>query len=147
MKVILEKDVKGTGKKGQIVEVADGYAKNFLLKNGFAKLANNSNLNDNLGKKVANDYHKEQEYLAALEIGKQLEGKEVSVAIRCGENGKIFGAVTAKEIAEGLEKQGFNVDKRKIELKEPIKVVGRYQISVKLHEKVRASFYVNVMPL
>ena len=75
MKVILQKDVKGTGKKGEIVNVADGFGKNFLIKNGLAVIANNSNLNDTVNKKVAQDYHKEQEILAAKEKAKNLEGK------------------------------------------------------------------------
>ena len=145
MKVILQKDVKGTGKKGDIVNVADGYGKNFLIKNGFAVVANNSNMNDTLNKKVAHDYHKEQEYLAAVEKSKQLEGKVITIKIKCGENGKIFGAVTAKEIAEGFSKIGYDVDKRKIVLKEPIKFAGEYNLRVKLYEGVYSKFTVKVV--
>ena len=145
MKVILQKDVKGTGKKGDIVNVADGYGKNFLIKNGFAVLANNSNMNDTVNKKIAQDYHKEQEYLKAVEKSKKIEGKQIVVKIKCGDNGKIFGAVTAKEIAEGFSKIGFEVDKRKIELKEPIKFTGDYALKVKLHEGVYAKFTVKVV--
>lgn len=145
MKVILQKDVKGTGKKGDIVNVADGYGKNFLLKNGFAVVANNSNVNDTVNKKIAKDYHKEQEYLAAVEKSKQLEGKTITVAVKCGENGKIFGAVTTKEIAEAFNKLGYDVDKRKIELKEPIKFAGQYNLRVKLYEGVYSKFIVKVV--
>ena len=145
MKVILKKDVKGTGKAGDIVNVADGYAKNYLIKNGMAVVANNSNMNDTINKKIAKDYHKEQEYLAAVEKSKQIEGKVVSVKIKCGENGKIFGAVTAKEIAESFLAMGYEVDKRKIELKESIKYAGDYALRIKLYEGVYAKFMVKVI--
>ncbi len=144
MKVILQKDIKGTGKKGDIVNVADGYGKNFLIKNGLAVIANNSNVNDTMNKKVAQDYHKEQEILSAKEKAKSLEGKEIVVGIKCGENGKIFGAVTSKEIAEAFSKQNFEIDKRKIELKEPIKFAGIYKLRVKLYEGVYANIVVKV---
>ena len=144
MKVILQKDVKGTGKKGEIVNVADGFGKNFLIKNGLAVIANNSNLNDTVNKKVAQDYHKEQEILAAKEKAKNLEGKEIVVGIKCGDNGKIFGAVTTKEIAEAFNKQNFDIDKRKIELKEPIKFAGIYKLRVRLYEGVYANVVVRV---
>ena len=147
MKVILLKDVKGTGKKGDVVNVADGYAKNFLLKNNFACLANNSNMNDNINKKIAKDYHKEQEYLAAVEKSKLIEGKTVIVDIKCGENGKIFGSVTAKEIAEGFKNLGIEIDKRKIEMKEQIKFAGEYKLKVKLYEGVYANFNVKVIAI
>ena len=145
MKVILQKDVKGTGKKGDIVNVADGYGKNFLIKNGFAVLANNSNLNDTNNKKIAQDYHKEQEFLAAKEKAKTIEGKTITVKVRCGENGKVFGAVTAKEIAEAFANLKIEVGKRKIEVKESIKFAGEYSLSVKLHEGVYANFKVLVV--
>ncbi len=145
MKVILQKDVKGTGKKGDIVNVADGYAKNFLLKNGYAVLANNSNLNDTLNQKVAKDYHKEQERLAAKALADKIEGKVITLKIKSGENGKIFGSITAKEIADELAKIGLNVDKRKIEIKEPIKYTGDYKLKVRLYEGIHANFTLKVM--
>ena len=145
MKVILLKDVKGTGKKGDVVNVADGYGKNFLIKNGFACVANNSNLNDTENKKKAQDYHKEQEYLSAVAKSKLIEGKTIVVTVKCGDNGKIFGAVTSKEIAESFSKINLDVDKRKIELKEPIKFAGTYSLRVKLYEGVYAKFNVEVI--
>ena len=145
MKVILQNDVKGTGKKGDIVNVADGYAKNFLLKNGYAVLANNSNLNDTLNQKVAKDYHKEQERLAAKALADKIEGKVIMLKIKSGENGKIFGSITAKEIADELAKSGLNVDKRKIEIKEPIKYTGDYKLKVRLYEGIHANFTLKVM--
>ena len=145
MKVILLKDVKGTGKKGDVCNVADGYGKNFLLKTGAAVLANNSNMNDVQNQKVAKDYHKEQEILAAKQKAKELEGKVIEVAIKCGENGKIFGAVTSKEIADGFSKLGYEVDKRKIELDGAIKFAGEYKLRLRLYEGVYANFIVKVI--
>lgn len=145
MRVILQKDVKGTGKKGDVVNVADGYAKNFLLKNGFALPANNSNLNDTLNQKVAKDYHKEQERQKAKQLADQIQGKVITLKIKSGDNGKIFGSITAKEIADELGKYGFSVDKRKIEIKEPIKYTGDYKLKVRLYEGIYAEFVVKVM--
>lgn len=145
MKVILQKDVKGTGKKGDVVNVADGFAKNFLLKNGYAVLANSSNLNDTLNQKVAKDYHKEQERLSAKALADKIEGKVVMLNIKSGENGKIFGSITSKEIADELAKLGLIVDKRKIEIKEPIKYTGDYKLKVRLYEGISANFTVKVM--
>lgn len=146
MRVILNKDVKGTGKKGDICEVADGYGRNFLLKNGLASLATNSAVSENKNQKIAQDYHKEQERLAMLALAKQIEGKSVSVSVKCGENGKTFGAVTSKEISEGLSKQGYDIPKQKIELKEQIKNCGEYKITAKLYPNITASFNLIVYP-
>ena len=140
MKIVLLKDVKGTGKKGEIKEVADGYANNFLLKNGFAKKADNTAINESKGKAVANDYHKEQERLAALELKKRLDKISVTLEIKCGENGKVFGSITSKEIADALNKQGIDLDKKKIELKEPIKSIGDYTITAKIYPNIISNF-------
>ncbi len=146
MKVILNKDVKGTGKKGDIVEVADGYGRNFLLKNGFASLATNSSISENKGQKEAQSYHKEQERLSAVNLAEQIDGKSITVQVKCGENGKIFGAVTSKEISEGLAKLGYDIPKQKIEMKESIKNMGDFTISVKLYQGVTAKVNVIVVP-
>lgn len=145
MKVVLLKDVKGTGKKGEIKEVSDGFAKNFLLKNGSAKIADNSALSENSTKKSANDFHKEMEKQAAQKLAETIKGKSVVVKIKCGENGKTFGSVTAKEIADELAKQGINLDKRKIELKEPIKNIGSFEVTAKVYPEISAKFKVNVV--
>ena len=113
MKVVLLKDVKGTGTKGEIKEVADGFAKNFLFKNNFARLADKSALNENQFQNEAAKYHKQQEILAAKELAKKLEGKTVSLKIKCGENGKTFGSVTSKEVSEALDKINLSLDKKK----------------------------------
>ena len=144
MKVLLLTDVRGTGRKGEIKEVADGYA-NFLLKNSKAKKADSSAISENNSKKEANDYHKEMEKQAAEAVGKKLENARVTIKIKCGENGKTFGSVGSKEICDALSKEGFDVDKRKIDLKEPIKTIGTYQITAKLHPKVSAKFTVEIV--
>jgi len=144
MKVVLLKDVKGTGKKGEIKEVADGYAKNFLLKNGFARVADNTAVNENKIQKDAQNYHKQQEILAAKEMAKKIEGICITVKIKCGENGKVFGSISSKEIAEELEKQNIKLDKKKIELKEPIKTTGLFHVVAKVYPEISAKFDVNV---
>lgn len=145
MKVVLLKDVKGTGKKGEVKEVSDGFAKNFLLKNGSAKIADTTALNENKFQKDAAKYHKEQEFLAAKELAKKIEGKTVVLEIKCGANGKTFGSITSQEIAIGLEKFGITLDKKKIDLKEPIKCSGLYHVTAKVYPEVSAKFDVDVV--
>ena len=145
MKVILQKDVKGSGKKGDIVNVADGYAKNFLLKNGLAIVADGKNSLINASQKEADAYHKEQERLKAVELGKQIENKTICAKIKCGENGKVFGAITAKEVAEAIKKElGIEIDKRKIDIDGTIKTVGEQKVVVKLHPTVSVKFNLKV---
>lgn len=147
MKVVLLKDVKGTGKKGEIKEVADGYAKNFLFKNGCARLADNSAMSENKIQKDAAKFHKQQEILAAKELANKIEGKVVTLKIKCGENGRAFGSITAKEIADELEKISISLDKKKIELNEPIKAVGHYSAVAKVYPEISAKFTVIVEKL
>lgn len=144
MKVVLLKDVKGTGKKGEIKEVSDGFAKNFLLKNGSARVADNSALNENKIQNDAAKFHKQQEILAAKELAKKIEGKIVLLSIKCGSNGKTFGSVTSKEIADELSKIGIGLDKKKIELKEPIKMAGHYTVVARVYPEITAKFNVIV---
>ena len=145
MKVVLLKDVKGTGKRGDIKEVADGYAKNFLLKNGFAKIANAAALSENARQKEAEEFHKEMKKQDAIALAAKLKNLKNDIAIKCGENGKMFGSITSKEISENLKSLGYEIDKRKIELSEPIKAVGQYQISIKLHPEVSAKIEVEIL--
>ncbi len=145
MKVLLLVDVKGTGKKGEIKNVADGYAKNFLLKTGKARVADNSAISENKMKKSATDYHKEMEKQAAKALADRLSSSKVIVEIKCGENGKTFGSVTTKEISDALNKQGYEVDKRKIELKEPLKTIGSYKINIKLHPEISAQIDLEIV--
>lgn len=144
MKVVLLKDIKGTGKKGEIKEVSDGYAKNFLLKNGSAKIADNTALNENKNQKVANDFHKAQALASAKEVANQIKGKTICMEIKCGTSGKTYGAVTNKEISDELEKIGITIDKKKIELKEPIKTSGDYEVVARIYPEVTAKFTVTV---
>ena len=145
MKVIFLKDVKGSGKKGEIKEVSDGYANNFLIKQGLAKKVDATSLNEHNMQKSANDYHKEQERLAALEVKKQIDGKTIALKIKCGENGKTFGAVTSKEISEELSRNGIKLDKKKIEVKDSIKSIGTYSVTAKIYPNISATFNVNVV--
>jgi len=145
MKVVLLKDVKGTGKKGDIKEVSDGFARNFLLRQGMAKEANKSAVAENEFKKNANAYHKEVERQEALALAKKIEGQVINLEIKCGDNGKTFGSITAKEIAEALSAQGFNLDKRKIELKEPLKTIGSYTIVARVYPEISAKFTLNII--
>lgn len=144
MKVVLLKDVKGTGKKGEIKEVADGFAKNFLFKNGSAKLADNSALSENKIQKDAAKFHKEQEILAAKALAKQIEGKTITLKIKCGENGKTFGSITSKEVADALEKMSVKLDKKKIELGSTIKATGAYPAIARIYPEISAKFTVVV---
>ncbi|MDD4816141.1 MAG: 50S ribosomal protein L9 [Clostridia bacterium] len=144
MKVILLNDVKGTGKVGDIVNVADGFGKNFLIKNNLAKPATNDAININQEQKKADAFHKEEERLQAVELAKKIEKLTLTLQAKSGENGKIFGAITTKEIADCFQKLGFEVDKRKILLKEPIKSVGNYKLEIKLHPLVVSKFCVEV---
>ena len=144
MKVILQKDVKGSVKKGDIVNVADGYG-TYLLKNGLATKADSTGCQINASQKQADAYHKEQERLKAVELGKKIENQTIVVKVKCGENGKLFGAITAKEIAEAIKSNfGFEVDKRKIMLTGAIKAVGEQKVVIKLHPQVSATFNVVV---
>ncbi|WAW14887.1 50S ribosomal protein L9 [Peptostreptococcus equinus] len=145
MKVILLKDVKGTGKKGEIKEVSDGYARNFLIKKGNAVEATNSNIKE-LDEKNKSKERKEQiEYEEAVLLGKQMEDINIEIFAKSGEGGRLFGSITSKEIAEQLKKQKkVEVDKRKILLDEPIRTLGSRFVEIKIHQKVTTKIRVDV---
>ena len=145
MKVILTEDVKSLGKKGDIVNVNDGYARNFILKTNKGIEANAKNLND-LKLKKANDVKIAQEhYEAAVELGKKIEDGKIEVSIKTGEGGKAFGSVSSKEIAQEVKAQmNLEIDKKKVQLKDAIKALGTYEVPVKLHPKVTAKLKVVV---
>ena len=147
MKVILKTDVKGSGKKGDILEVSDGYAKNFLLKKGLAEIATASGINEVEQKKRADEFHKAEYVKAQKELAAKLNGTVVPVAIRAGENGKVFGSVTTDKIAIALSELGFEIDKKRISTKEPIKNVGEYDAEVRFMEGVIAKIKVAVSPI
>ena len=137
MKVILTADVKNVGKKGQIINASDGYARNHLFPKNLAVEATKGNMNA-LDKK--NKAKLEAEYEEAKALGEKLETIVVKISVKSGVSGKIFGAVTGKEIAQALKQQtGIEIDRRKIVISEPIKTVGETQVSVKLHTRVSAS--------
>ncbi len=147
MKVLLLQDVKPQGKKGDIVEVNDGYARNFLIRRGLAKEATASVINETNQRRAADEKRRKEELEAAKQAADRLNGTTVEIAIRCGENGKPFGAVTAKEIADKLSQMGYDVDKKKVVLKDAIKMVGNYHVELKLHPGVTAKVIVAVKPL
>ena len=145
MKVILLQDVKSLGKKGDIVEVNDGYARNFLLKTKKGVEANNKNMNDLKLHKANQDKIAQEQLEAARELGKKLEESKVTVSIKTGEGGRAFGSVSSKEIAaEAQEQLGLDIDKKKVQLKEQLKSLGTFHVPVKLHPKVTAELTVNV---
>lgn len=148
MKVILLKDVKGQGKKNDIIEVSDGYARNFLLKNGLAKEATATNVNSiNIAKK-AEEHRKAVEKAEAVELAKKLGEISVTVKIKVGETGKLFGALNTQAIADAIKAQhGLDIDKKKIVLAEPIKSVGVYTVTVKPYAEVSAKLKVTVAAL
>lgn len=145
MKVILLEDVKSLGKKGEIVNVNDGYARNFILPKKLGMEANGKNLND-LKLQKQNEEKIAQENLdAAKELAKQLEAGKVELAIKTGEGGRTFGSVSSKEIALAVKEQmGYDIDKKKIQMKEAIKAPGMHLVPVKLHAKVTAELKVHV---
>lgn len=145
MKVILTEDVKALGKKGDIVEVSDGYARNFILKKKKGLEANGKNLNDLKLKKANDDKIAQQQYEDAQALGKKIEAGKIEVAIKMGEGGKAFGSVSSKEIAEEVKAQlGLEIDKKKVQLKETIKTIGTHNVPIKLHPKVTAELKVVV---
>ncbi len=147
MKVILKADVKGSGKKGDLIEVSDGYAKNFLLKKNLAEVATSTSINEIEQKKRADEFHRAEKIKEQKELCQRLNGASVTVKIRAGENGKVFGSVTNDKIASALEEQGFFVDKKRISTKEPIKNIGNYDAEVRLMEGVVAKIKVIVEAL
>lgn len=145
MKVILLQDVKGQGKKGDVVEVNEGYARNFLIKKGMAEIATASKLNDISMKKSAADYHRAEEVKATHELAKTLSGQKFTVKIKAGQNGKVFGSVTAGNISDSLAASGYIVDKKKIVLAQPIKTLGVYEIELRLMEGISTKINVEVI--
>ena len=145
MKLILLEDVKKVGKKGDIVNVSDGYARNCLLPKKLAVEATNSNLNDIKLKKISDDKKRAEELSEAEKTASFLETKSIKVYVKAGENGKIFGSVTGKEIAACIKEQtGIDIDKKKIVLDEPIKETGEKEIVIKLNQGVSAKIKVDV---
>ena len=147
MKVILKQDIKGVGKKDQIINAADGYARNFLFPKNLAVPADQGNMNNLKAKNESKAFRKGEDLKEAREIAERLKSITVKIPVKAGENGRLFGAVTSKEISETLKKDfNIDVDKKKILLSESIKVAGVTKVDLKLNEGVMASVSVMVMP-
>ena len=145
MKVILNEDVKSVGKKGEMVDVSDGYARNFILKKKLGVEATPKNMND-LKLKKQNEEKVAAENLAqAKAFAEEIKTKSIEVAIKAGQDGRTFGSVSSKEIATAAKEQlGYDLDKKKMQIKEPIKNIGTYMVPIRLHAKVTAELKVIV---
>lgn len=145
MKVILLADVKNVGKKGDILNAADGYARNFLLPKKLGIEATNSNLNELNLKNKSEENKKKIEYEECLELAKTINELTITIPAKTGDNGKLFGSITNKEISSFLKEQSnLSIDKKKIVLKDPIKSLGETTVTIKLHPKVTASLKVSI---
>lgn len=145
MKVILLQDVKGTGKKGELHDVSDGYARNFLLPRKLAQNATTQAMGEMKAKQEANAYHAEMNRQAAQELSVKLSAITVKIHAKAGTGGRLFGAVTNKEVAEELSRQaGQEIDKRKVSLSADVKAHGEYEATVKLHKGIAAAVKVIV---
>lgn len=147
MKVILIEEIRGLGTRGDVVSVKDGYARNYLIPKNLAREATAGNL-----KSVEQERKKwallsQQEKEVAQKAATAVQGVKITIQKRVGENGQLFGSVTANEIADALEAKGVNVDKRRIELGHPIKSIGNHEVDVRLHREVTAHIQVEVVPM
>lgn len=148
MEVILLKDVKGTGKKGEVKNVSDGYANNFLIKKGFAKEATSSAKKELTMKNKAQEREEQEIYEAAVKEKELIEANPVEIKEKAAEDGRLFGSVTTKQIAKEIEKQlGIKVDKRKINQAIPMRSVGSQKMDIKLHKEVTAELTVRVLQI
>ena len=146
MKVVLLADVKGQGKKGDIVNVSDGFARNYLFPKKLAKLADDQTIQELKAKKESEEYRKAEEKKNAAALAEKLKGTVLTFKTTGGADGRLFGAVTAKDISDRLQSElGITVDKRKIVLNETIKTVGEYDIELKLYPEISANIKINVV--
>ena len=146
MKVILTQDIKGVGKKDEIINANDGYARNFLLPRKMAVEANSKNMSLLQGRKDSANFKKEQEKENALKVQEKLSKIMLKIKVKAGENGKIFGSITSKEIATELKNQyNIEIDKKKILLKESIKELGIFNIEIKLYEGITGKLKIDII--
>ncbi len=146
MKVILKENIKGVGKKDEIINASDGYARNFLFPKNLAVEANAENMSKLKAKQDANQFKKDVEKEEAKEIAKKLSEINLKIQVKAGDNGKIFGGVSSKEISENLEKvYNIKIDKKKIELKETIKTLGTKNVNIKLYEGVVGTLKIEII--
>ena len=144
MKVVLLQDVKGLGKKGELVNTSDGYARNFLFPRKLAMEANSQAMSELKNREASEKHRIDTEIAAAKESASKIEGKTVRLSAKAGENGKLFGSVTSKDVAEAISKEfGLKLDKRKVVV-EDIKAFGTYPVEVKLYNGISASMFVRV---
>jgi len=144
MEVILRQDIDKVGSRGEIVKVADGYARNFLLPKRLAVRASEANKKIVEQERQAHLRREVKELAGAGDLGKMLEGVTVTIAQKAGDQDQLFGSVTAKDIAEALEKQNFTIDRRKIHLEEPIRQLGAHKVTLRLHREVSVEITVIV---
>ena len=146
MKVILLQDVKKLGKKGEIVEVSDGYGRNYLLAPQMGGSRTSENLNDAKQKKAAADHKAQVASDEALVLASELKKVELTIPVRIGEGGKVFGAVTGKDISDVAKKQyDLDLDKRKVEIKEPIKALGTFEVTIRVHPTITSVIKVHIV--
>ena len=146
MKVILLQDVKKLGKKGEIVEVSDGYGRNYLLARKLSVPGTSENLNDAKQKKAAADHKAQVASDEALVLASELKKVELTIPVRIGEGGKVFGAVTGKDISDAAKKQyDLDLDKRKVEIKEPIKALGTFEVTIRVHPTITSVIKVHIV--
>ncbi|MFW6022854.1 MAG: 50S ribosomal protein L9 [Bacillota bacterium] len=145
MKVILKEDVKKLGKKGDLTNVSDGYARNYLFPKGLAEEATQSNISKLKHKEKVKKKKRAERKEDAKKIAEELEKEKFVIAVKAGENGRLFGSVTTKDIAEKVEEAGYEIDKRKIDLNEHIKSLGVHNIKVKIYEDVEATLKIQVV--
>lgn len=146
MKVILNADIKGVGKKGDVLNASDGYARNYLLPRKLAVKASEENLAELRQKSEAKRFKKREEVNEALELSKEINGKTITFKVKAGENGRLFGSITSKDIAGEIKKQlGFEIDKKKLVMDEAIKCAGVYNIEVKVYPEVSSKLKVEVI--
>ena len=146
MKVILLSDIKGVGKKDQVIVASDGYARNFLLPKNLAVEANNANMSKLKAKQESKQFRKDNEKREAEELARKLKGIMLKIRVKAGENGKIFGGVTSKEISEGLKRDyNIEIDKKKINLTDTVKTLGTILVDIRLYEGVIGNLKVDII--
>ena len=145
MKVVLLKDVKGSGKAGDIIEAKDGFAQNFLIKKGLAKPADAQAMNENKAQKQAQEFHRQETLKANKELREKLDGIEVTIQVKSGAGGKFFGSVTNKEVSDKLLELGFDIDKKKITLQSNIKTAGTYPVTIRISAEETAKISAKII--
>lgn len=147
MKVLLKRDVPKVGKKGELLEVKEGYARNFLIPNGLAVEATGGTMKQYEEGKKAEEHRKAKEKEEAQALSAKIKGTTITLKHKAGEEGRLFGSITSAEVAEALHQKGFQIDKKQIVLDDPIRLVGSHDVKVKLHSEVTASLHVEVAKL